>query len=456
MEPLSQALARLRPLSRSPGQGAPEEPEPAPNCPICHDYGFVRRDVPVGDPDFGRAIACECRHEEVRDRLRRRSQIGALRDRSFETFLTDGRYGDATATQRQQLALSLDACRNYAKHLSPPWLLLCGPSGCGKTHLAAAIANWQMEIGTEVFFSVVPDLLDHLRATYAPGGEVSYDELFETVKASPLLVLDDLGTQSSTQWAREKLFQILNHRYTANLPTVITTNETISQLDERLRARLEDRRVWRIDVISADHAVIDALADEWPAGLRACTFENFYSYNSSLENASQNAWNFAENPKGWLVLWGGVGCGKTHLAAAIKNRRDERGEQTVFKTAPDLLDYLRATYAPDSNVTYDRGFDAIRNATVLILDDYGAHSSTPWAEEKLFQLLNYRFNTRLPTVITTNQPVDIGGPVSGTPSQEMRILSRLGDPDLSKVFHIEAPRYKGPQPTRRQRTGRPQ
>ncbi len=56
---------------------------------------------------------------------------------------------------------------------------------------------------------VVPDLLDHLRATFSPSSTVSLDRRFEEVRTTPLLILDDLGTQSATPWAREKLYQIV-------------------------------------------------------------------------------------------------------------------------------------------------------------------------------------------------------------------------------------------------------
>ncbi len=95
-------------------------------------------------------------------------------------------------------------------------------------------------------FVVVPDLLDHLRATFNPNSSVSYDRRFEEVRTAPLLILDDLGTQSATPWAKEKLYQLLNYRYNAELPTVITTSETVDNIDPRLRSRMLDARVCRV------------------------------------------------------------------------------------------------------------------------------------------------------------------------------------------------------------------
>jgi len=104
------------------------------------------------------------------------------------------------------------------------------------------------------FFVVVPDLLDHLRSAYSPDSKVPYDELFESIRTSPILILDDLGAHSSTPWAEEKLFQLINHRYNHRLPTVITTNLTMDELDrldERLASRLADLKVSTLCPISA-------------------------------------------------------------------------------------------------------------------------------------------------------------------------------------------------------------
>lgn len=95
-------------------------------------------------------------------------------------------------------------------------------------------------------FVVVPDLLDHLRATFNPNSSTSYDRRFEEVRAAPLLVLDDLGTQSMTPWVREKLYQLFNHRYNAQLPTVITTSDLIDEMDARIRSRMLDTRLCKI------------------------------------------------------------------------------------------------------------------------------------------------------------------------------------------------------------------
>jgi len=203
-------------------------------CPVCKGAGYLRADVPYGHPSFGKPIACECKEAECkakrRQQLQEMSNLGAFYDKSFATFIP----------RVPGIQEAFRASYEFAQNPNG-WLLLIGPNGSGKTHLAAAIANQSLEDGALVLFSTVPDLLDHLRAAFAPTSTEVYDQLFARMREAEVLVLDDLGAQQSSPWANEKLFQLLNYRYNSRFPTVITANSRgLQGIDERIRSRLTD------------------------------------------------------------------------------------------------------------------------------------------------------------------------------------------------------------------------
>ena len=71
---------------------------------------------------------------------------------------------------------------------------------------------------------------------------------------APLLVMDDFGTQNATEWAQEKLFQILNYRYINKLPLVVTTNLMLNEMEPRISSRLEDpEMVTRVNIMAPDY-----------------------------------------------------------------------------------------------------------------------------------------------------------------------------------------------------------
>ena len=205
-------------------------------CTECGGVGWLTKQVPYGDPDFARLFPCRCKQAELahkrRADLERLSNLAAFRDKTFASF--DQLVPGVQAVYQRTLAFA---------QRPEGWLTLLGPYGCGKTHLAAAVAHAVLGHGVPVLFVVVPDLLDHLRATFNPESTVSYDERFDLVRNVGLLVLDDLGTESATLWAREKLYQLINHRYNERLPTIFTSNVRLEQFDQRIASRMYDPAV---------------------------------------------------------------------------------------------------------------------------------------------------------------------------------------------------------------------
>ena len=176
-------------------------------------------------------------------------------------------------------------------------------------------------------------------------------------------------------------------------------------------------------------------------GLEGMTFETFREIHQvakdgrviSNRSALRAAQAFAENPQGWLLIMGRTGRGKTHLLAAIGHECLARGQLVVYASTPDLLDHLRATFEPGSRVGYEERLRALREVEVLLLDDLGAERDSGWGEEKVWQLLNWRYERRLPTAITTNVAIADFPP---------RLVSRLGDVSLVRQVIITCDDYR--------------
>ncbi|MBT3336485.1 MAG: ATP-binding protein [Anaerolineae bacterium] len=420
-----------------------------PNCKFCGGAGYLRADVEPGHPNFGKLEICTCRNrdvaEHVRERLFSLSNLDELKELTFESFLPRGRkgLGDLHATS---IEMAFNQARIYANSLNG-WLLLQGSYGCGKTHLAAAIANFAVGMGVPTLFLTVPDLLDTLRFSYG-AEDTTFEARFDEIRNAKLLILDDFGTQNATGWAQEKLFQIINYRYINKLPLVVTTNLSLTEIEARIRSRLRDPELisdvrinapdYRRPMDDMGHSALsslDLLANKTFGNINERHDEGLPAQEvKTLERALKAAHRFAEKPKGWIIFLGSYGCGKTHLAAAIANYRASLGAPPLFIMVPDLLDHLRATFNPKSDVSYDRRFDEIRTTPLLILDDLGTQSMTPWVREKLYQLFTYRYNAELPTVISTADTLD---------KIDARIRSRMLDKRLCTIYGITVPAYYG-------------
>ena len=462
-----------------------EKPLGDPNCPHCGGVGYIRYDVPIDHEKFGKLETCVCRAKDVADAARSRlfamSNLNRLSHLTFENFSPAGndRAKFMSAQERENLRVAFEKSEDFArKHEG--WLLLEGGYGCGKTHLAAAIANFSVNNGMPTLFITVPDLLDSLRFSY-DDPEITFEQRFDDIRNSGLLILDDFGTQNATPWAQEKLFQIINYRYINKLPTVITTNLMLDEIEARIRSRLQDESfVNHLKISAPDYRRPEETSNPGISMLalpemKVMTFKTFQPRDDevgteavttttiekndrfgnkvkdkeisritiskddvkTLHEAHNAAVEFAEKPEGWLVLLGQSFSGKTHLAAAVGNYRIGLGGQALLVEVTALLDYLRQTFGRNSDVSFDRRFHEIRTTPLLILDDLKeSGAGSVWAEDKLYSVLNYRYNAHLPTVITSTlrpEAFALSYP---------NLWNKLLDPTKCQVVAINMPPYR--------------
>ncbi|MBN2006452.1 MAG: ATP-binding protein [Anaerolineae bacterium] len=220
-------------------------------CNRCHGIGYYSLDVPVTDERFGKLIDCpDC--IPFKTELRRREQFvrltpliapysllrGALLEHEFSNF-------DRAATQTTDGLNPYDVARNWAlavigKGEAPPWAYIYGDAGNGKTHLLAAAANGLARARVPLIFATMPDTL----AMILDASMEMRETVIRYLQTVPVLLLDDFGTEKTTDWKVETTFRIINWRYTERRPTLFSSNIPPAYLPEiRISSRILDKAV---------------------------------------------------------------------------------------------------------------------------------------------------------------------------------------------------------------------
>ena len=175
--------------------------------------------------------------------------------------------------------------------------------------------------------------------------------------------------------------------------------------------------------IQSAEELAKALMDDSQIGkrFRSRTFETWdkSKFPSAYDFCLKYAQEFDKNNGDGIILMGGAGTGKTHLASAIANYLMHESLVPVkFGTFANLLDKMKLAFHTDKDVVKQ-----LSEVSMLIIDDLGKEKYTEWAQQVLFQVIDNRYNNELPIIITTNLK-----------PEELR--ERFGEPIVSRLMEM--------------------
>jgi DNA replication protein DnaC len=217
-------------------------PANAYRCLVCRDTRYVRHDAPMGSPEYGLAFLCRCQTENAPappTPAQTRFINAGLRPELARCTLENFLRRDGTSLALNAVYALCTAHRTGGE--TPRWLILYGDTGTGKTHLLIA-ALQEMLAREEGAATTATKFLEACKADqFAYEGQIT-----QQVIDARILLLDEVGTQSSGDWGTGKLEYVLNERYEQRAWTLLGMTMARDQLDAwsaRLASRFADRRL---------------------------------------------------------------------------------------------------------------------------------------------------------------------------------------------------------------------
>ncbi|MBR6377519.1 MAG: ATP-binding protein [Oscillospiraceae bacterium] len=213
----------------------------SPVCGLCGGSGYV-----------GSAM-CECLRELCRQEQKR--ELAALLPTGKERFenfslelYPDRFYPELGNTARALMQKNLNYCRRYAQEFRPGArsLLFSGATGLGKTFLSACIARQVADGGHSVVYASAGKLFADYEAVKFEGAD---PESLRDYRDCELLIVDDLGTEMTTEFVKSALYDLVNSRLLAQKTTLISTNLNESDLEGRYGGQIASRLLGSYRVI---------------------------------------------------------------------------------------------------------------------------------------------------------------------------------------------------------------
>jgi len=218
--------------------------KPDYSCKLCNDTGYLIDN---------NSIMCTCLKQKLLDLQYNKSNISSLETENFDNFninlfsneIDEKKY-NSNISPKENLEKIKDIAQNFIENFDNPQeknLLFTGNTGLGKTFLTNCIANELLKQGKTVLYQTAPVMLDSiLDYRFGKNNEFNYNDLLNV----DLLIIDDLGTESSNNMKFSELFNILNTRLLNQnnhvTKTIISTNLSLNHLfktyDERIFSRL--------------------------------------------------------------------------------------------------------------------------------------------------------------------------------------------------------------------------
>ncbi|NLN98485.1 MAG: ATP-binding protein [Eubacteriaceae bacterium] len=202
------------------------------DCAQCEDTGYIGSEM------------CTCLADALKEAAFSGFDLSHyVRHQNFDTFdLTLFEDTSGAKSLRKRMAAIKSKMQHYAQNFdrSEESFLFTGQPGVGKTFTSNCIANVLIENGHPIVYTTVSGLMHYIKTQLYDMGE-SHDAVYRPLHEADLLILDDFGAESPSEFNRSQVFELINHRILTGQKTIISTNLTMQDLINRYEQRLTSR-----------------------------------------------------------------------------------------------------------------------------------------------------------------------------------------------------------------------